>query len=244
MKTLSCVQIFATLWTVAYQTPPFMGFSKQEYWSGLPFPSPGDLPNPGVEPRSPTLQADALPSEALGKSYSERNRMLNRKLPNTQNRGFYNMYLGTENRQQLLYMTEKDNFTVKLLLLNESLLNGKFMLMYGKPPIYFIGFLKYVLLAFNYAVPAKFSNLSHQNVPYKLVTPCHFSDQNTHYTPHLFTGKVWKTLHVLTPGSSIASPSPPPSAPSAVATALYIILQHSGHRPPPIPSARDFVLSP
>ena len=55
MKTLSCVQIFATLWTVAYQTPPFMGFSKQEYWSGLPFPSPGDLPNPGVEPRSPTL---------------------------------------------------------------------------------------------------------------------------------------------------------------------------------------------
>ena len=47
-------------WTVAHQAPPSMGFSRQEYWSGLPFPSPGDLPNPGIEPRSPTLQADAL----------------------------------------------------------------------------------------------------------------------------------------------------------------------------------------
>ena len=48
---------------VAYQAPLSMGSSRQEYWSGLPFPSPGDLPNPGIEPRSPTLQADALPSE-------------------------------------------------------------------------------------------------------------------------------------------------------------------------------------
>ena len=48
------------LWTVAHQAPPSMGFSRQEYWSGLPFPSPGDLPDPGIEPRSPTLQADAL----------------------------------------------------------------------------------------------------------------------------------------------------------------------------------------
>ena len=54
---------FATPWTVAYQAPPSMGFSKQGYWSGLPFPSPGDLPNPGIEPGSPKLQADALPSE-------------------------------------------------------------------------------------------------------------------------------------------------------------------------------------
>ena len=45
-------------WTVAHQAPLSMGFSRQEYWSGLPFPSPGDLPNPGIEPRSPTLQAD------------------------------------------------------------------------------------------------------------------------------------------------------------------------------------------
>ena len=51
---------------VAYQAPPSMGFFRQEYWSGLPFPSPGDLPNPGIEPRSPALQADALPSESPG----------------------------------------------------------------------------------------------------------------------------------------------------------------------------------
>ena len=48
-------------------TPPSMGFSRQEYWSGLPFPSPGDLPDPGIEPRSPTLRADALTSEPPGK---------------------------------------------------------------------------------------------------------------------------------------------------------------------------------
>ena len=64
----SHVRLFATPWTVAYQALPSLGFSKQEYWSGLPFPSPGDLPNPGIEPGSPILQADALPSEPLGKS--------------------------------------------------------------------------------------------------------------------------------------------------------------------------------
>ena len=53
-------------WTVAHQALLSMGFSRQEYWSGLPFPSPGDLPNPGIKPRSPTLQADALPSEPPG----------------------------------------------------------------------------------------------------------------------------------------------------------------------------------
>ena len=51
-----------TPWTLAYQVPLSMGFSRQEYWSGLPFPSPGDLPNPGIEPGSPASQADALPS--------------------------------------------------------------------------------------------------------------------------------------------------------------------------------------
>ena len=54
-------------WTVAHQAPPSMGFSRQEYWSGLPFPSPGDLPDPGIEPRSPALQADALTSAPPGK---------------------------------------------------------------------------------------------------------------------------------------------------------------------------------
>ena len=67
VKSLSRVQLFATLWTVAYQASPSMGFSRQEYWSGLPFPSPGDLPDPGMEPRSPALEADALTSEPPGK---------------------------------------------------------------------------------------------------------------------------------------------------------------------------------
>ena len=67
VKLLSCVQLFATPWTVAYQAPPSMGFSRQEYWSGLPFPSPGDLPDPGIEPGSPALEADTLISEPPGK---------------------------------------------------------------------------------------------------------------------------------------------------------------------------------
>ena len=54
-------------WTVAHQAPPSMGFSRQEYWSGLLCHPPGDLPNPGIEPRSPTLQADSLPAEPPGK---------------------------------------------------------------------------------------------------------------------------------------------------------------------------------
>ena len=67
MKLLSSVQLFATPWTVAYQASPSMGFSWQGYWSGVLFPSPGHLPNPGIEPRSPTFQADALSSEPPGK---------------------------------------------------------------------------------------------------------------------------------------------------------------------------------
>ena len=67
VKSLSCVRLFATPWTVAYQASPSMGFSRQEYWRGLPFPSPGDLPDPGIEPGSPTLEADALTSEPPGK---------------------------------------------------------------------------------------------------------------------------------------------------------------------------------
>ena len=71
MKSLSRVQLFATPWTVAHQAPPSMEFSRQAYWSGLPFPSPGDLPDPGIKPGSPTLQADALPSEPPEKPLSE-----------------------------------------------------------------------------------------------------------------------------------------------------------------------------
>ena len=58
---------FMILWSIAYQAPLSMGFSREEYWSGLPFPTPGDLPNPGIEPRSPRLQADSLPAEPQGK---------------------------------------------------------------------------------------------------------------------------------------------------------------------------------
>ena len=71
VKSLSHVRLFVTPWTVAYQAPLSMGFSRQEYWSGLPFPSPGDLPDPGIEPGFPTLEADALTSEPPAKPTSE-----------------------------------------------------------------------------------------------------------------------------------------------------------------------------
>ena len=60
-----------TPWTVADEGPPSMGFSRQEYWSGLPFPSPGNLPDPGIKPGSPALQADSLPAEPQGKPIHE-----------------------------------------------------------------------------------------------------------------------------------------------------------------------------
>ena len=66
-KSLSHVGLFVILWTVAHQASPSMGFSRQEHWRGLPFPSPGDLPDPGIKPGSPALQADALPSQPPGK---------------------------------------------------------------------------------------------------------------------------------------------------------------------------------
>ena len=72
VKSLSCVRLFATPWTLAYQVPLSIGFSRQEYWSGLLFPSAGDLPNPGIEPGSPALKPDALPSEPPGKSKKKR----------------------------------------------------------------------------------------------------------------------------------------------------------------------------
>ena len=69
MKSLSHFRLFATLWTVTYQAPPSVGFSRQEYWSGLPFPTPEEIPDAGIEAGSPALQADALPSEPQGKLY-------------------------------------------------------------------------------------------------------------------------------------------------------------------------------
>ena len=70
MQVLSRVQLFSTHWTGACQVPLSMEFPRQKYWSGLPFPSVGDLPNPGIKPESPVspaLQADSEPTEALGK---------------------------------------------------------------------------------------------------------------------------------------------------------------------------------
>ena len=70
LSRFSHVQLFATLWTVAYQAPLCMGFSRQGYWSGLPYSPPGDLPDPGIRPVAPVapaLQADSFPAEPLGK---------------------------------------------------------------------------------------------------------------------------------------------------------------------------------
>ena len=64
---LSCVRRGAASWTAAHQAPLSMEFSRQEYWSVLPCPPPEDLPNPGIKPRFPALQADSLPSEPPGK---------------------------------------------------------------------------------------------------------------------------------------------------------------------------------
>ena len=67
VQQLNCVQLFATPWTAACQAPLFMGFSRQEYWSELPFPSPGDLPNPEIEPTSPTQVSRFFTTESPGK---------------------------------------------------------------------------------------------------------------------------------------------------------------------------------
>ena len=72
VKSLSRARLFATPGTIAYQAPQPMEFSRQEYWNELPFPSPGDLPDPGIKPQSPVLQADTLASEPLGKPITHR----------------------------------------------------------------------------------------------------------------------------------------------------------------------------
>ena len=101
---LSCVQLFVTLWTRAHQAPLSMGFSRQEYCSGLPSPSPGDFPDPKVEPRSLALQPDSLPSKLSGKHTYEKEesyKMLNE-----------NQRLQKKSRRQ-----EKEKINVEFLLL-------------------------------------------------------------------------------------------------------------------------------
>ena len=72
LSRFSHVRLFATPWTVAHKVPLPMGFSRQEYWSGLPCLPPRDLPNPGIKPRSPSLQADSLQTEPPGKPKNTR----------------------------------------------------------------------------------------------------------------------------------------------------------------------------
>ena len=71
MKSLSRVQLLVTAWTIAHQAPPFMEFSRQEYWSGLSFSSPGDLPNPGIEPAPPALAGRFFTIVPSGKSLTK-----------------------------------------------------------------------------------------------------------------------------------------------------------------------------
>ena len=106
VKSLSRVQLFATLWTIAHQAPPSIKFSRQEYWSGLPFPSPGDLPDPGAEPGSPTLQADALLSEPLGKPHS--GGLHNYKSPFMFKEKKHKTYLSMQECQTCYNMTQVD----------------------------------------------------------------------------------------------------------------------------------------
>ena len=73
VESLSCVWLFATLWTAVHQAPLSMGFSRQEYWSGLPFPSPGDLPDSGIEPMSPALAGRFFTTEPPRSPVSTRN---------------------------------------------------------------------------------------------------------------------------------------------------------------------------
>ena len=111
VKSLSRVRLFAIPWTVAYQPPPSMGFSRQGCWSGLPFPSPGDLPGSGIEPGSPALQADALPSELPGETHN--NHMLHCNTVHVHTHTHTHIYTHTLNRSQsfteqyltLLYVT-------------------------------------------------------------------------------------------------------------------------------------------
>ena len=88
---LSHVILFVTLWTVSRQAPLSLEFSRQEYWSGLPFPSPGDLPDPGTEPGSPALQADSLQSldqeDPLEKEMATCSSILAWRIPRTEEPG-------------------------------------------------------------------------------------------------------------------------------------------------------------
>ena len=100
VKSLSRVRLFGTLWTVAHQAPLSMGFSRQEYWSGLPLPFPGDLHDPGIELRSPALQVDALTSEPPG--------MPRKRKTNTK---WYHLYLESKIWYKWTYLPKRNRLT-------------------------------------------------------------------------------------------------------------------------------------
>ena len=95
VKSLSHVQLFVTPWTVAYHAPQSMEFSRQKYWSGLPFPSPGDRPNPGTEPGSPALQADSLATREAALYFSLANTKINQ--PTNKNACFLEFWINGQN---------------------------------------------------------------------------------------------------------------------------------------------------
>ena len=113
---LSRVRLFATPWTVAYLASLSMGFSRQEYWSGLPFPSPGDLPDPGIEPRSPTLEADALTYEPPGKPWNAKVR----KSRNTWSNSKFGLRVQNEAGQRLTEFCQENALVIANTLIQTT----------------------------------------------------------------------------------------------------------------------------
>ena len=131
---LSRVQLFVTPQTVAHQTPLSMGFSRQEYWSGLPFPSLGDLPNPGIEPGSPTFQADALTSKPPGRldiNCKKKKTIRNTNTQTLNNTFLNNQHVTEEIKREIkkfLETNDNENMTTQNLWdAAKAILRGKFI---------------------------------------------------------------------------------------------------------------------
>ena len=135
--SLSHVRLSAIPWTVAHQATLSMGFSRQEYWSGLPVPSPGDLPDPGIKSRSPALQGDMLPSEPPGKSSSLLKN--DRKCPSTHGTlKKWEEYTTCKNANQpnyqilLIFHTLKDHsFPLRLCILSHQVILDLLLLLFS-----------------------------------------------------------------------------------------------------------------
>ena len=115
MKSLSCILPSATPWTVGRQAPLSMGFSRQGYWSGLPFPAPGDFPDSGTEPGSPALLADSLPSVLPGKPKSiETGMKENEKDRGEESLGFSGLLHGWKSHFHLVPRAESWDMHIQL----------------------------------------------------------------------------------------------------------------------------------